>query len=211
MPSTVSDTFAFACRDIDAWEVLHADVRTDLGLQDEVQIRAFEAARDHVDLSVEALLAAVWQALYDRAGRSKTTRYRGIGSPDGRSLKKKTWWWRKLVNTRGKELSVGASVEPDGVGHMALYAWVHAAEPNIEALEALLDPPPPAGGRDEDYYYVGGTLLVEGAEFEVLGEARAKELWPVIEAASKLLSTRGGKRPATVVKKWTTAAKKPRV
>lgn len=195
-PSIVSDTFAFACRTADAWEIVHADPRTDLGLDDEAQVRGFQAAKAHVDASVDALLTAAWQAFAERASTfKKTTRYEGIGGikPKSTGLVRDSYWSRHLVGVRG-HLWVGSSIElNESTRGLELYASVSLDEARMEELESALQPPPRGGRRVDGDYYVGGLEITEGAAFAELAATLLLEAWPVIERASLLVSPRGPK------------------
>ncbi len=196
MPSFVSDTFAFACARREAWEIIHSEPSAHLGLEDPSQIRAFDAAKRHVEASTVALLHTTWSAFLSRAESIKyTTRYRGLlgRKPDSRTLAQQRWWSRQLVKTTGKTLFVGVSIEPDRSGaRYALYAYIEVPEVHLDALEALLDPEPRYRLRDETYLYLSEQALNEGDAYEDLAARLVEEAWPVIERASVLLSPRRG-------------------
>lgn len=197
MPSVVSDTFAFACARSEAWELIHSDPKAHLGLEDDSQLRAFDAAKKHVEASVIALLLATWNAFVARAGSIRnTTRYDSLmdRAPDSRTLAK-LGWSKPLVFTRGKELSVGVSVEPDRLGEThALYAYIEAPEGHIDAIEALLDADHRYRVREDTYLYISEQALKEGEPYADLAARLVEEAWPVVERASILLSPPRGQK-----------------
>jgi hypothetical protein len=198
MPSTVSDTFAFACARREAWEIIHSEPKAHLGLEDDSQLRAFDAAKHHVEASKVALLLATWNAFVERARAVKnTTRYDSLmdRAPDSRTLAKSASWSKQLVFTRGKELSVGASIEPDRLGETyALYAYIDAPEGHLDALEALLDPEPRYRVRADTYLYISEQALKEGEVYADLAARLVEDAWPVVERASVLLSPPRGQK-----------------
>ncbi|MFG6468414.1 hypothetical protein [Roseateles sp. BYS87W] len=185
MSGTVTDVLAFAAKYTDYWdEILDGEPTYDSVLSAE-ELKAFEAARVHINESVYDLLKLCGDKLTECARLDKQEFPMPRFQRDKTQQKRRVQVLKQATNP-GKIYGAFFSLEGNADGVVKLYASVSVYKEIIESVKDSLKTEGVEFGEYDGYcIYSPGIELKQSLPFSALAEKAAQHLWKFLISVRK--------------------------